>query len=141
MKSKKKNPQKWPFHSIQNQDSSNFDRICKILTNGRAVCARILVFYSKVAKKGGVAFAKNVSKKLNLCRFLSSTAFYLMRTYFHIMRYVLKSKHKIHFWNFYRPMYQCAVPRENLTSFDINGETCCNWEFFYIGSQHHAGYK
>ncbi len=63
-----------------------------------------LVFYTKVTIKGCVKFVKQVSKKLILCRFSSSmTVFYLLRTYFYIIRHALKPKHKIHLWTFLDP--------------------------------------
>ena len=39
---KSKKSQKWPFPSIQNQDSSNQNKICKILTHRGMVCSCVL---------------------------------------------------------------------------------------------------
>ena len=42
---KSKKSQKWPFPSIQNQDSSNQNKICKILTHRGMVCSCVLNRY------------------------------------------------------------------------------------------------
>ena len=57
----------------------------------------------------------------------------VLRTYFYIIRHALKPKHKIHFWTFYVPMYQCAgqkVGKKSLVFlWKIEETTTSSWNF------------
>ena len=79
-----------------------------------------LVFYSKVTIKEGVNFVKQVSKKLNLFRFNVNDSFYLMRTYFCIIRHALKPKHKKIMFGLF--IYLCiSVQCIKVASKDLDG--------------------